>query len=575
MRAKQALHISGGSLALLCQYEDRERVKTVPGYQWDKKESCWRFPIRPETVDQLKSLFPEILVSYEVGEMVERIRSREKKVLNEKMQDLDRAFPVATMPVKTFPMPQQVVAFNVGMALPRFALLMEQGTGKSLSLISIMGRRFLDGEIKRVLIIAPSSVVPVWTDSEIGELALHANFPYKAVPLRGEIKKRIEFLKAWKPTPGVLQIAVINYEATWRSGMEEALAAWRPDLIACDESQHIKSPGAEQSKAIVRLGRGAKYRAILTGTPVTQGPLDFFGQYKFLEQSIFGPSMTSFRNRYTITETRRGTNGEFKQILAYKNLEELVQKAHAIAYRCTKVDAKMGLPEFVDQRLYYNLDKKSADMYKTMVRESIMLLESGDYMVASNVLAKALRLSQLCGGFAGEHGNEELVNTGKLSLLSNTLDDLLTIEGKKVVIFARFTPEIRAIRNMVIKKDLGYALISGEVSAKQREFEIREFAQNPECRVFIGQIETAQQGLNLTEADTMIFYSATYNFADYDQARARIHRKGQKNACTYIHLLAAGTIDEKVLRVLRNKKDLAHMVVDNWREVFEWQPVEE
>src|SRR5690606_30296187 len=164
------------------------------------------------------------------------------------------------------------------------------------------------------------------------------------------------------------------------------------DMIICDESQRIKTPGAKQSKALHRLGKLAKYRLILTGTPVTQSPLDFFSQYKFLEPSIFGDSFFAFKARYAIEQPIGNTGG--KKVIGYRNMAELVQKAHSIAFRVTK-DEALDLPEQVDQVLYATLEKKAQALYNQMLRESVVELNEEKVITAANVLARLLRLSQL------------------------------------------------------------------------------------------------------------------------------------------------------------------------------------
>ena len=139
--------------------------------------------------------------------------------------------------------------------------------------------------------------------------------------------------------------------------MEEALIAWRPDMIICDESQRIKTPGARQSKAMARLGTIARYRMILTGTPVSQGPLDFYSQYRFLDRNIFGTSYYAFRARYALMG-----GYENRQVIGYQNLDDLVQKAHTVAFRCRKEDC-LDLPEQVDQVMYCELEKDARRVY--------------------------------------------------------------------------------------------------------------------------------------------------------------------------------------------------------------------
>lgn len=432
------------------------------------------------------------------------------------------------------------------------ALLAEMGTGKTLISIGIAGALYLRGEIQRLLIVAPLSIVQVWNE----EFEKFADFNYQLAVLEGTGKKKLDTLNHMKGDG--LQVAVINYESCWR--MEDILVAWKPDMIVCDESTRIKNPQAKQSRALHRLGKQSKHNLILTGTPVTNNPLDFFSQYKFLDESIFGTSYYAFRSRYAII----GGYGNH-QIVGYKNLPELTEKAHSIAYRITKAKA-LDLPDQVDIERKVNLSAYARRKYKELEEQSFTELMNGNVQVTS-VLTKLLRLAQLTGGYmrVGESDELEKVSDSKLVALEEIIDDCVDA-GKKVVVFARFIPEIDAIEMMLYKKGIKYALIKGDV--KDRAEQVDKFQNDDSVKVFIGQIQTTGMGLTLTKADTAVFYSLDFNYSNYEQAKARIHRIGQKNKCTYIHLIAEDTVDEKVMHALKNKKDIANLVVDNWKSLF-------
>jgi SNF2 family DNA or RNA helicase len=512
--------------------------------------------MRPEYLQAIVDVFPEVVVDPLVEAQIATIVAREQATQKEKMAGWQKAKAVEPMPVITNPFSHQIAGFNLGIKLPAFGLLYEQGCGKTLTAIAIAGRRFQKGEIARVLIVAPASVVPVWP----AEFQTHADFKHDVRALEGSTRKREGILQGWRRATDRLQVAVINYEATWR--MEEALEGWLPDLIICDESQRIKTPGARQSKTMHRLGRHTKYRLILTGTPVSQGPLDFFSQYKFLDPSIFGGSYYSFRARYA-----RMGGYEKRQVVGYQNLPELIRKAHSIALRVTK-DEALDLPECTDQVLYCQLEPEAARLYKEMKKESVAELEGNAIITAGNVLAKLMRLSQIAGGYANdEDGNCRQVSTAKIRLLEETVDDILGA-GKKVVIFARFLPELKAMRKFLEDRSIQYSYIAGEVPQEQRGPEVDRFQTDPDTRVFLAQIQTAGLGITLTAADTAIFYSEDFNYANLDQAKARLHRIGQRNAVTNIFLVARDTVDEKILEALQAKKNVAREVVDNWRAYF-------
>jgi SNF2 family DNA or RNA helicase len=136
-------------------------------------------------------------------------------------------------------------------------------------------------------------------------------------------------------------------------------------------------------------------------------------------------------------------------------------------------------------------------------------------------------------------------------------------EDRKLVVIARFVQEIKAICGLLEKLGIRFSCIMGGVT--DREDQVSAFQNDPDVKVFVGQIATAGLGLTLTAADTLVFYSTDYSMSNHEQARARIHRVGQKRPCAYIYLTAKGTVDEKVLAALRNKADLARTLVDDYR----------
>lgn len=548
--------LAGDRLQLYSHFEDRFTAKEVFGATWNRTDKCWEYPVRPESLDELQAGFPGLSVAEAALAAVDAVAEREGLARIVRSEGWQHAAPLEPMPIKTRPFQHQIAGYNMALHLPAAALLYEQGCGKTLTAIAIAGRRFQRGEVRRVLVVAPASVVPVWPQ----EFAVHADFAHDVRPLQGAVKKREQVLDEWKPDPDTLQVAVVNYEATWR--MDDALRRWEADMVILDESQRVKTHNSRQSKFAHKIGRVADYRLILTGTPVSQGPLDFFSQYKFLEPSIFGGSYYAFRGRYAVMG-----GFERRQVVGYQNVPELIRKAHSIAFRVTKAEA-LDLPPFTDQVLYCDLEPKAAAVYRQLKKESAARLSDEKILTAANVLAKLLRLSQLTGGYLGDgEGGVEQISRSKMKLLDETLGDLLDA-GKKVVIFARFVPEIQAIRQLLEKTRVGYEWIAGEVKMEARGGAVRRFQTDPDCRVFLAQIQTAGLGITLHAADTAIFYSLDYSYANLDQARGRIHRIGQKNMVTYIHLLAAGTVDEKVMGALRDKKNVADEVVDNWREYF-------
>ena len=430
------------------------------------------------------------------------------------------------------------------------ALLMEMGTGKSLTTIAVAGRLFLDQKIERVLVVAPLSILGVWQE----EFRKFADFEYSLIVLNGSESKKIEKLRQM-PTSG-LQVAVINYESAWR--LEKELANWDADLIVCDEGHKIKTHNITASKCMHRLGAKARYRMLLTGTIITNKAIDVFSPYKFLNPVVFGNSFYAFRNRY-FDMTGYGNH---VPVLKASMAEELTRRIHSIAFRATKAEC-LDLPETTEIVQQIELEPQAQRLYQQLVRDSFAQIKGGE-ITAVNVLTRLLRLSQLTGGFlrGDETDRLERVSSAKLDALSDIVDSAAQ-EGGKIVIIARFLPEIDAITAMLERKAIGYSLITGAV--KDRDEQVRRFQTNPDMTVFVGQIATAGLGITLTAADKMVFYSLDYSMSNFEQTKARIHRVGQRNPCTYIYLVAEDTVDGKVLNALRDKADMAKSLIDDCR----------
>ena len=261
-----------------------------------------------------------------------------------------------------------------------FGLLFEMGCGKTLTAIAVMGAGYQMGKIKRVLIVAPTSVVAVWPK----ELQEYAAFPYTVKTLLGDKKARIKALDDLQRFPYPhLKVAVINYESTWRDGIFEALDAYHADLIICDESQRIKTHDSEQSKAMHELGGQAPYKMILSGTPVQNEAVDIWSQYRFLDPTIFGTNFYVFRNRYAIMG---GFNK--KQIVAYRDLDQLIQKEHSIAYRVTKEEA-LDLPDQTFENRYITMSSAERSVYNKLRRDSYAELADGGTITATTVLTSS------------------------------------------------------------------------------------------------------------------------------------------------------------------------------------------
>ena len=464
------------------------------------------------------------------------------------------------MPVKARPYRHQQEAFDFVCRLfglmdgkkqsSGAALLMEMGCGKTLVAIAVAGILYQFGLAEKALVVAPLSLLGVWEN----EFTRFAHFPVSITVLKGTAEKKSQLLKDVK-AKNRLQVVVVNYETAWR--METQLLKFNADLIIADEGHKIKQHSTKQAKGVHKLGALADYRLLLTGTLITNKEMDVFSQYKFVNPAIFGSSFFAFRNRFFDMTG----DGLHTPVFRTSQTDEFLRRLHSVAFRVTKAEA-LDLPPITEETRSVELETKTMRLYNELADESFASLNPGD-ITAVNILTRMLRLSQLTGGFVGDDNKlVHQVSTAKMEALMDIVDSVME-DGKKLVIMARFVPEMDAIIAMLEKKGIGYAQVRGGV--KDRAEEVRRFQENAECKAFIGQIAAAGLGLTLTAAGTMVFYSLDYSMSNFTQAQARIHRIGAQGTCHYIYLLAQGTIDEKVMKALQGKVDLAKALIDDYR----------
>ena len=306
------------------------------------------------------------------------------------------------------------------------------------------------------------------------------------------------------------------------------------------------------------IGDKAKYKLLLTGTVITNRELDVFSQYRFLNPQIFGTSFYAFRNQYF----DMGGYGNHTPIFRKWMTDDFLKKLHSVAFRVTKAEC-LDLPEITEEVRAVELEKDAAKIYDSIESDSYAEMDESEVTTA-NILTRMLRLSQITGGHLTDDGGVvNAVSSAKLNALSDIIDTAIA-EDKKIVIIARFVPELDDIQELLEKKKIGYAVVRGGV--KDRDSEIHSFQYDEKCRVFVGQIAAAGLGITLTAASTMIFYSLDYSMSNFEQAKARIHRAGQTEKCHYIYLVCKDTVDRKVLYALRKKINLAKMLVDDYRK---------
>ncbi len=522
-------------------YMYRESIKDIQGRRYDPVNKAWFVPNILSNIETLKLL----------GAAIDKNLADYHNAQNNNSVNVSEDKPVCDMPVSIKPYQHQIKGFNLCMQYEGYGLLFDVGLGKSLAAIAVAGARYNRGEVKRLLIICPLAVQSVW-ERECKNLTVE-NTVYL---LEGSTNKRITALKMFPID--CLQIAIINYEGA--RIMTDNLINWKPDMLIVDESQRIKNHRSAQSKAVHKIAKDTKYRIILTATPIGNSVQDVFSQWKVIDDSLFGSSFYPFRNRYLIF----GGYGNH-QIVGYKNMAELLEKAHSRALRITKEEA-LDLPEQIFENRYCRLEPRARAIYENLKEDSVSELSSGE-ITATNILTKLLRLQQCADGFLRPDGSEyyQQVSTAKLDLLADTLEDILSA-GEKVVVFCRFTEELEAISKMLTRCKISHEVLNGAVKNKGEV--VAKFQEDTDIKVIVCQISVGGVGITLTAASVCIFYSVTFSLIDYLQAVGRIHRINQKRRCLYIHIIAENTVDEHIFEALRQKKSLSDNVCDNWRKIM-------
>ena len=470
---------------------------------------------------------------------------------------------------KTEPYAHQLSALEKSWDKKVYAYFMEMGTGKSKVLVDNMAMLYDKGKINGALIIAPKGVYRNWYSQEIpNHLASHID--HKTVlwtALTSKTKDK-EYQQLFKVDLD-LHILIMNVEAfSTKKGLEFAtrFLNCHNSLVAVDESTTIKTPTAKRTKAILALGKLAKYRRILTGSPVTKSPLDLYTQCGFLDEELLGfGSYYSFRNRYAVMRNANFGGRRVQLIAGYQRLDELAKILKPFSDRVLKEDC-LDLPEKTYIEREVELTDEQLQTYSTMKAAALASLK-GKRATAPHVLTQLMRLHQItCGHLKND---DETITELKSNRMTSLLQLLEEVDGK-AIIWANYVHDIKQIITAIEDKfgDDSIVAYYGKITAEERQRNIWEFQNNPKCRFFVGNPQTGGYGITLTAANTVIYYSNGYDLEKRLQSEDRAHRIGQKKAVTYVDLIAPKTVDEKIRKALRKKINIATEIMGE--ELREW-----
>ncbi len=470
---------------------------------------------------------------------------------------------------KTKPYKHQMTALEKSWHKETYAYFMEMGTGKTKVLIDNMAMLYDKGKIDGALIIAPKGVVKTWYEQEI-PTHLPDHIENVTVLWQPNItKKQQEKLESLFEIETALHILVMNVEAfSTEKGMKFASKFLNSHkvLMAIDESTTIKTPTAKRTKNIIKLGSYSKYRRIMTGSPVTKNPLDLYTQCEFLDPYLLNhSSYYSFRNRYANMKTINVRGRSIQIVHAFQNLAELSEKLQGFSYRVLKEDC-LDLPPKNWTKRHITLSKEQQKVYDQMKKEALATL-NGKVTSTMTVITQLMRLQQItCGHFVADDGSTQEIKNNRITELMEVLAE---IEGK-AIIWGHWQKDIQNIVGEIEKVYGPGSVVSyyGLTPQDERQDNIRRFQSNPECRFMVGTPSTGGYGITLTAANTVIYYSNGYDLEKRLQSEDRAHRIGQKKNVTYIDIIAEDTVDDKIVKSLRKKINIASEVLGE--ELRDW-----
>ena len=470
---------------------------------------------------------------------------------------------------KTKPYAHQLTALEKSWNKETYAYFMEMGTGKTKVLIDNLAMLYDKGKVDGALIIAPKGVIGTWYKQEIPN-HLPDHIENVSVMWQSLItKKQKNNLDALFKLEEKLHILIMNVEALSTSKGTEFAARFlnsHKTLMAIDESTTIKNSSAKRTKNILALSKYAKYRRIMTGSPVTKNPLDLYSQCEFLSPWLLNfQSFYAFRNRYAEMKTIHARGRSIQVVHKFQNIGELSDKLKGFSYRVLKEDC-LDLPDKIYIKRNIALTSEQLKLYQQMKTMALAVL-NGKQVTSVTVLTQLMRLHQItCGHFTADDGSTQLVKSNRITELMDVLEE---VEGK-AIIWANYQHDITNIIKAIVEEYGEESIVDyyGLTAQEDRQENIQQFQNNPKCRFLIGTPQTGGYGITLTAANTVIYYSNGYDLEKRLQSEDRAHRIGQKKSVTYVDLICENTVDEKIVKALRNKINIASEVLGE--ELRDW-----
>lgn len=558
-----------------CPFWANEHITRIPARRWLKPKGAWACPPTRRNEEFIRTE----LIGPGYAVLSDAARRVMEKIIDKTAAYRQREFP-SWYKYKTSPRKHQVAALNKIYGLPAHALFQDRGTGKTKIEIDVGCAMRMENKIDAMLVAVKLSGRRTWAE----QFELHAPIPYSLMLANTDEGKAFS---RWLVQPHDFKVMCIGIESLSQGRMiefaEQFLRVHINPYMVIDESHLISNHRAIRSVACLRLGKLAKYRAVMTGTPISTGPMNLFMQFEFLDPDIIGiGDYYSFRNRYAVmggyqVTDRRG-NKHAVEIVGYQHIDELTKTVAPVTVEVRKSDV-LDLPPKVYKKSYVQLAKKQRELYDKVRREGTYAIKGREHTV-SNVLELALRLHQIAGGFITTYsvttdatGREKRVS--HINAVTPWRDnpkiiELLDICGddKQFMIWCAYLPEIRAVvealRATYPKEEI--VEIHGAIPEADRHHN-RVRYQKGLVKYAVGNTATGGTSDTWTACETMIYYNNTERMIDREQSEDRAHRDGLKHSVLYIDVIAEKTVDETIIKSLAMKVDLSEYIRMHIRDV--------
>lgn len=597
MPAVVQAEVNGSRIAVRSPYEARELAASIVGGRWDKSRKVWTYPSTPSSANSIFATYTGANFSIECDrEFVELCARARDQIAARSLKTADdlpeipgewcacgtpqpgddekgqNPYYCVTCARPLASWEHQKQAFHFAKTQDGVLLSIGMGGGKTKTAIALLEER----DFKRVLIVCPNNVVPVWPK----EFAKHGTHDWRVwagevLGRGGKPKKkpstteRAAAIAEFIDRSGDKPVAIaVNYEGAWQNRLGELLSSSEWDCVILDESHRIKAPGGAASKFCGELGKRAGFRLALTGTPQPHSPLDIYAQARFIDPGVFGTNFGKFRKRYAVMEDIYVPGGRTQPVVVgYQREDELAQKIASFSFIISQeeLDESLGLQVPTEYDRPVQISDSARKVYDDVWNQFVVDFGDQGEVVADNVLTRILRCQQITSGHVGttnDFDEKQIVevDTEKSKALADILEDLPQSKDgfEPIVVFCRFRHDLDQIKRVAEASGRKY----GELSGRDKGGMTDQATMREDIDVLGVQINSGGVGIDLTRAAYAVYFSIGYSLGDYLQSRKRVHRPGQSRHVTLIHLIAQNTIDEVVYDALAQRKQIVDAVLD-------------